>query len=154
MGNTLQKRKPRRSRVLLSASLESAAGQQDVRIRDISIKGALLEAADPPSLEEEIVLSCGDNSLKGKVAWHDRINAGRRRGQEAAACGAQELSPRPHAARRSPHQDRRSRDQPQENAQKGVIAGAARPLLDSLDVGQRPIAAGRLMTQSGNYCHG
>ena len=76
MGSTLQKRKPRRSRVLLSASIECTGGQQGVRIRDISIKGALLEAADPPSLEEEIVLSCGDSSLKGKVAWHDEVLVG------------------------------------------------------------------------------
>jgi hypothetical protein len=76
MGSTLQKRNPRRSRVLLSAMLESSAGRQDVRIRDISIKGALLEAADPPPLGEKVILSCGDTSLKGKVAWHDEVLVG------------------------------------------------------------------------------
>ena len=76
MRSTLQKRKPRRSRVLLSAFLESAAGRQEVRIRDISTKGALLEANDPPREGEEIALSCGDSSLKGRVAWHDGVLAG------------------------------------------------------------------------------
>jgi hypothetical protein len=67
---------PRRSRVLLSARLESSIGQQDVRIRDLSIKGALIEAAEPPPLGEDVTLSCGDVSLKGKVAWHDEVLVG------------------------------------------------------------------------------
>ena len=76
MGGTLQKRNPRRSRVLLRALLESASGQQEVRIRDISARGALLEAADPPPLGEEVRLSCGDSSPKGKVAWRNEVLAG------------------------------------------------------------------------------
>ena len=76
MAGTLQKRHPRRSRVLLSARLENAGRQQDVRIRDLSIKGALLEAVDPPPVGEEIMLSCGDTSLRGKVAWHDEVLVG------------------------------------------------------------------------------
>jgi hypothetical protein len=76
MAGTLQKRNPRRSRVLLSATLECSAQQQDVRIRDISIKGALLEAADPPPLGEDVTLSCGDTSLRGMVAWHDEVLVG------------------------------------------------------------------------------
>ncbi len=76
MAGTLQKRNPRRSRVLLSARLESSARQQDVRIRDLSIKGALLEAPDPPPLGEEVTLSCGDTALRGKVAWHDEVLVG------------------------------------------------------------------------------
>jgi hypothetical protein len=76
MAGTLQKRNPRRSRVLLSARLESSIGQQDVRIRDLSIKGALIEAAEPPPLGEDVTLSCGDTSLKGTVAWHDEVLIG------------------------------------------------------------------------------
>lgn len=76
MDGTLQKRNPRRKRVLLKASLDSAAGRQDVRIRDLSIKGALLEAATPPPEGSEITLSAGDTSLKGKVAWHDDLLVG------------------------------------------------------------------------------
>jgi len=76
MGRILQKRKLRRSRVLLSATIACTGGQQGVRIRDISIKGALLEAANPPSLGEDITLYCGDTSLKGKVAWHDEVLVG------------------------------------------------------------------------------
>jgi hypothetical protein len=71
MGGTLQKRIPRRRRVLLSATLESDEGQQEARIRDISIKGALLEVADPPREGSEIALSCGDTAITGKVAWLD-----------------------------------------------------------------------------------
>jgi len=76
MAGTLQKRNPRRSRVLLSATLESAVGKQEVRIRDLSIMGAMLEAADPPPFASEVVLSCGDTSLKGKVAWEDEVLVG------------------------------------------------------------------------------
>jgi len=76
MGSTIQKRKARRSRVLLSASLESATGRQEVRIRDISITGALLEAEYPPPMGARITLTCGDSSLKGKVAWSDEVLLG------------------------------------------------------------------------------
>jgi hypothetical protein len=76
MAGTLQKRSPRRSRVLLSARLECSGRQQDVRIRDLSIKGALVEVAEPPSPGDEVTLSCGDTSLRGKVAWHDEVLVG------------------------------------------------------------------------------
>ena len=76
MGRILQKRDPKRRRVLLSASLECAAGRQDVRIRDLSIKGALLEVARPLPEGTDIELSCGDTALSGKVAWHEGVLAG------------------------------------------------------------------------------
>jgi len=68
---TVQKRKPKRSRVLLKAHLEAETGQQDVTIRDISTNGALVEASRPPSVGNDIQLTCGDSSMKGRVAWVD-----------------------------------------------------------------------------------
>jgi len=68
---TVEKRQSKRSRVLLKAHLEGEAGQQDVRIRDVSTNGALVEASRPPSVGEEVQLSCGDSSMKGRVAWVD-----------------------------------------------------------------------------------
>jgi len=68
---TVEKRQPKRSRVLLKAHLEAETGQQDVRIRDISTNGALVEASIPPAVGKDIQLSCGDSSMKGRVAWVD-----------------------------------------------------------------------------------
>ncbi|HSG33275.1 MAG TPA: PilZ domain-containing protein [Sphingomonadaceae bacterium] len=71
MGATIQKRSPKRSRVLLSARIECAGGQQDVRIRDVSLEGAMIESSSPPPVGEQIGLSCGDTHMNGKVAWVD-----------------------------------------------------------------------------------
>lgn len=71
MRATIPKRTPKRSRVLLKGVLEGARGQQDVRIRDISPEGALVEGADPPVVEEQVRLCCGKSVLEARVAWTD-----------------------------------------------------------------------------------
>lgn len=66
---TLPKRRPRRVRVLLDGSLESALGRQDVRVRDISEAGVLVETAHPLSEDEPVKLWCRDHLLEGQVVW-------------------------------------------------------------------------------------
>ena len=67
----LQKRMAKRSRVLLVAHLETGEQRQEVRIRDLSASGALVESADLPPVGEQVQLHCGESSLAGRVAWID-----------------------------------------------------------------------------------
>ncbi len=66
------KRDDKRSRVFLSAQLDSGSGPEAVRIRDISRTGALLEAEVPPKVGETVELTCGATDLHARVAWADR----------------------------------------------------------------------------------
>lgn len=69
---TIPKREEKRSRVFLSAQVDCAAGPMDVRIRDISKTGALVEAEAAPQAGESIQLKCGRTILQARVAWVDR----------------------------------------------------------------------------------
>lgn len=69
---TVPKRAPKRSRVFLSAAVESPAGRADARIRDISTNGALLESDYCPLSGDELRVICGEASLPGRVAWAER----------------------------------------------------------------------------------
>ena len=71
MQATNRKREPKRSRTILLGNLEGTAGLQEVRIRDVSTNGALVETSTQLSVDEEIQLSCGDTSMTGRVAWVD-----------------------------------------------------------------------------------
>lgn len=55
--------------MLLDGSLETSGGQQDVRVRDISEAGVLIEAPDSPGLGEKVCLSCSGHRLEGEVVW-------------------------------------------------------------------------------------
>lgn len=69
---TVSKREPKRSRVFLSALIDSGAGPVDARIRDISSSGALLEADVLPESGKAIDVRCGDTKVHGRVAWAER----------------------------------------------------------------------------------
>ena len=71
MAIAIQKRTTKRSRVLLQASLESGGQQQDVRIRDVSTAGALVEMANAVPVGEIVFLHCGDTSVEGRLTWND-----------------------------------------------------------------------------------
>lgn len=71
MAVAIQKRTTKRSRVLLVAHLEIEGQRQEVRIRDLSASGALVESADPPALGGQVRLHCGETSLEGRIAWTD-----------------------------------------------------------------------------------
>jgi hypothetical protein len=65
------KRAPQRSRLYLGAHLECAAGYYQVRLRDISTAGALLECSDPPLAGSLVELVLGRAILDARVAWRD-----------------------------------------------------------------------------------
>ena len=69
---TAPKRAPKRSRVFLSATVDSGTGPADARIRDISSTGALVESAAHPEAGEAVQLECGKTTLDGRVAWAER----------------------------------------------------------------------------------
>jgi hypothetical protein len=68
---TLQKRTTKRSRLLLTGHLDGTDGPQEVRIRDVSSDGALVEAATAPAIQDQVRLMCGDTVLAGRVVWVD-----------------------------------------------------------------------------------
>lgn len=63
------KRSVKRARVLLAARLAIAAGEVDVRLRDLSRKGALVECKESLSVGEEVVFKRGDTVVPARVAW-------------------------------------------------------------------------------------
>jgi hypothetical protein len=69
---TVSKREPKRSRVFLSALVDSGTGPVDARIRDISASGALLESETLPESGKAVDVTCGDTTVHGRVAWADR----------------------------------------------------------------------------------
>jgi hypothetical protein len=65
----LRERKDRRSLVLLAAKLRTPQGIRDVRLRNLSVSGALLEAENPPAQETEVVFERGETVVAARVAW-------------------------------------------------------------------------------------
>ena len=63
------KRTAKRSRVLLSARLRTPLGDVEVRLRDLSQKGALIEVTDDFHVDDEVVFSRGDTVVPARVAW-------------------------------------------------------------------------------------
>ena len=62
-------RQSKRSLVLLSAKLKTRAGDLDVRLRNLSQKGALLEADRCPEVGGDVVFERGDTVVPARVAW-------------------------------------------------------------------------------------
>lgn len=78
-GNAIgSKRSLKRSRVLLTARLQTPAGDVEARLRDLSRKGALLECAEPIDVGSNVVFARGDTVVPARVAW----SSGRRVGIE------------------------------------------------------------------------
>lgn len=63
------KRTAKRARVLLAARLETARGEIDARLRDLSQKGALIECKEVPPVGSEIVFVRGATRVPARVAW-------------------------------------------------------------------------------------
>lgn len=59
----------KRSLVLLTAKVKTADGVVDVRLRNLSQQGALLEADRPPEVGSEVVFERGQTIVKARVAW-------------------------------------------------------------------------------------
>jgi hypothetical protein len=74
------KRQAKRARVLLAAKLQTADGEIEARLRDLSRKGALVECNVVPPAGTELVFNRGATSVPARIAW----TAGNRIGLEFA----------------------------------------------------------------------
>ena len=74
-GPVAGKRQAKRARVLLAAKLQTANGEIDARLRDLSRKGALVECQTPPPVGTELMFTRGSTSIPARVAWtgSDRV---------------------------------------------------------------------------------
>ena len=71
------KRSAKRARVLLAAKLRTGGGYDiDVRLRDLSQKGALVEGKSLPPQGTETVFSRGSIVVPARVAWTGEGRAG------------------------------------------------------------------------------
>jgi hypothetical protein len=76
-----RRRSPRR-RVLLAATLETAVGIHDVKLRNISSTGALLDCAAPPATGARVTFRRANMAIAAQVMW-----------ASAGACGIHFDSP-------------------------------------------------------------
>jgi hypothetical protein len=68
-GPVAGKRQAKRARVLLAAKLQTADGEIDARLRDLSRKGALVECQTVPPVGTELIFNRGSTSIPARVAW-------------------------------------------------------------------------------------
>ena len=68
-GQLAGKRTSKRARVLLAAKLRIGAAEVDVRLRDLSQKGALVEARNVPPPGSDVVFCRGSLCVPARVAW-------------------------------------------------------------------------------------
>lgn len=68
-------RSAKRARVLLACRLQTAFGEVEARLRDLSRKGALIECATVPPVGSEVVFMRGTTVAPARVAWagDDRV---------------------------------------------------------------------------------
>lgn len=69
--NDPQDRRSKRSLVLLAAKVRTPSGAINVRLRNLSQKGALLEADRLPEEGAEVTFERGDTVVPARVAWVD-----------------------------------------------------------------------------------
>src|SRR5687768_15062412 len=69
-------RSTKRARVLLAAKLQTPQGEVDVRLRDLSQKGALVECSPVPPVGSEVVFTRGPITVPARVAWSGAGRAG------------------------------------------------------------------------------
>jgi hypothetical protein len=72
----VQNRRQRRSNVLLTAVIELSGRAVDVKLRNLSADGALIEADNLPIEGSEISFRRGDLQVAGKVVWVANKRAG------------------------------------------------------------------------------
>lgn len=66
----------KRARVLLAAKIQTAAGVVDVRLRDLSRKGALVELGEALALGDSVLFIRGSTIVPARVAWAGGERAG------------------------------------------------------------------------------
>jgi len=73
---TTPKRSPKRSPLFLRGRLKGSSDTQEVRIRDVSVDGALVDVTHSLAVDEPVLLICGHSCIKGRVAWADDSRVG------------------------------------------------------------------------------
>lgn len=71
-----QNRKSRRSNVFMKASIEQSGQSRDVKLRNLSHDGALIEASDLPVEGSELLFVKGELRVPARVAWCTEKQAG------------------------------------------------------------------------------
>jgi len=71
-----QNRRQRRSNVLLTAVVEYSGRSLDVRLRNLSAEGALVESENLPREGQTICFRKGDLCVSGKIVWATDKRAG------------------------------------------------------------------------------
>jgi hypothetical protein len=71
-----QKRRSRRSNVLMSARLVGDCGTTEVKLRNLSEHGALVEAKTLPTVGTAVRFVKGDLDLEAMIAWAEGNKAG------------------------------------------------------------------------------
>ena len=71
-----QNRRSRRSSVLLAASLETGSGTIEVKLRNLSAEGALVEGKNLPIEGTEVLFKRNDLVERGEIVWVDGNHAG------------------------------------------------------------------------------
>lgn len=74
--NQDHKRSVKRARVLLAAKIRTGDGDVDVRLKDLSRKGALIELNGSLALGQEVTFARGETSVPARVAWTGGNRAG------------------------------------------------------------------------------
>jgi hypothetical protein len=64
-----EKRRIKRSRVLLRARITADGRTLDVRLRNLSQLGALLQCVDPPVVDTVVIFERGDTNARARVVW-------------------------------------------------------------------------------------
>jgi hypothetical protein len=75
-GRQAGKRESKRARVLLAAKIRAGAAEMDVRLRDLSQKGALIEGKAIPPTGTDVVFCRGSICAPARVAWTAEGRAG------------------------------------------------------------------------------
>ncbi|MEM1197102.1 MAG: PilZ domain-containing protein [Pseudomonadota bacterium] len=71
MSVTVPKRQSKRVRTLLDARLNSSLGCADVRVRDVSREGAVIEACADAAHEGDVALEFLGHDQPGAIVWRD-----------------------------------------------------------------------------------
>lgn len=71
-----QNRKSRRSQVYFSACLKDVGGTHEVKLRNLSAEGALVEGKDLPLEGTDVIFSRNDLNTPGRVVWVNGDHAG------------------------------------------------------------------------------
>lgn len=74
--SNLTSRRSRRAPVLLTAAIEADGARAQVKLRNLSEEGALIESDSLPKEGSEVLFERGELRLNGRLVWVERRYAG------------------------------------------------------------------------------